>query len=101
MKAHNSRREVFQTFECDKDAFELALRVLSDWNQHRQPSASDLEHLKKAFPLFAHHPPDEMACLALETLRPRMFNRPPLTIAALHANGCPTKGARRERSSSR
>jgi hypothetical protein len=54
---------------CDKDSFELALRVLSAWNNRQTPAKSDVAALRKAFPLFRFEAPDDLARHAIHALR--------------------------------
>jgi hypothetical protein len=61
------------TYACDRESFELALRVLTAWNSHRVPAESDLIALKKAFPHFTFEAPDDLACHAIDQLRPHLF----------------------------
>ncbi len=54
---------------CDRDSFELALRVLSAWNNQQMPAESDVAALRKAFPLFRFEAPDDLARHAIHALR--------------------------------
>jgi hypothetical protein len=58
------------TFDCSDKVFEIALRVLSEWNQHREPNPSDIAALREAFPAFVHAQPDEIACFVVQELTP-------------------------------
>jgi hypothetical protein len=69
--------------DCDIAAFELALRVLSTWNQHRQPKPADLKALRESFPGLTHFPPDEMACHVINELTPRI-RREPASARTIH-----------------
>jgi hypothetical protein len=63
--------------QCDIESFELALRVLSAWNNRRTPAESDVAALRNAFPSFTFESPDDLACQAIDELRPHVLRRPP------------------------
>ena len=62
--------------QCDIESFELALRVLSAWNNRRTPAESDVAALRNAFPSFTFEAPDDLARHAIDELRPNVLRRP-------------------------